>query len=156
FHDLLVDPGDPGRVLAATTAGLWASPDGGLSWEPRLAGRSWSGSPGAPGELLAGGEFGLHRSEDGGATWQRVPLASAPGGFDRVALPPGSGGGGAYAVRAGGGVGPLLGAGRTPGPPRRGLGGRRRPAPRSVWPRRPLVVGRPGGAAGGRQPPGGP
>ena len=92
FHDLLVDPGDPGRVLAATTAGLWASPDGGLSWEPRLAGRSWSVSRGASGELLAGGEFGLHRSEDGGATWQRVPLASAPGGFDRVALAHGSGG----------------------------------------------------------------
>src|SRR4029450_7363190 len=86
-----VAPGDPGRVLAAPRAGLWALPDGGLSWEPRLAGRSWSVSPGAPGELLAGGEFGLHRSEDGGATWQRVPLASAPGGFDRVALAHGSG-----------------------------------------------------------------
>jgi hypothetical protein len=107
FHDLLVDPRDPGRVLAATTAGLWASPDGGLSWEPRLAGRSWSVSRGAPGELLAGGEFGLHRSEDGGATWQRVPLASAPGSFDRVALAHGSGGEVTYVFAAGDGVGHL-------------------------------------------------
>ena len=107
FHDLLVDPEDPGRLLAATTAGLWASADGGLSWEPRLAGRSWAVSHGAAGELLAGGEFGLHRSEDGGATWQRVPLASAPGGFDRVAVAQGPGGQVAYVFAAGDGVGHL-------------------------------------------------
>ncbi|HET9008138.1 MAG TPA: hypothetical protein VFQ04_15615, partial [Actinomycetes bacterium] len=107
FHDLLVDHEDPGRVLAATTAGLWASLDGGLSWEPRLAGRSWSVSRGASGELLVGGEFGLHRSEDGGATWQRVPLASAPGGFDRVALAHGSGGEVTWVFAAGDGVGHL-------------------------------------------------
>jgi hypothetical protein len=107
FHDLLVDPEDPGRVLAATTAGLWASSDGGLSWEPRLAGRSWSVSHGASGELLAGGQFGLHRSEDGGATWQRVPLASAPGGFDRVAVAHDPGGQVTYVFAAGDGVGHL-------------------------------------------------
>ena len=115
FHDLLVDPGDPGRLLAATTAGLWASADGGHSWEPRLAGRSWSvsagGGPGEPGwaggELLAGGEHGLHRSEDGGATWRPVPLAAAPGGFDRVAVAHGPGGQLAYVFAAGDGVGHL-------------------------------------------------
>ncbi|HEX3211375.1 MAG TPA: hypothetical protein VH016_02310, partial [Actinomycetota bacterium] len=112
FHDLLVDPGDPGRLLAATTAGLWASADGGHSWEPRLAGRSWSvsagGVPGwAGGELLAGGEHGLHRSEDGGATWHQVPLAAAPGGFDRVAVAHGPEGQLAYVFAAGDGVGHL-------------------------------------------------
>ena len=107
FHDLLVDPEDPDRLLAATTAGLWASADGGLGWEPRLGGRSWSVSHGASGELLAGGEFGLHRSEDGGATWQRVPLASAPGGFDRVAVAHDPGGQVTYVFAAGDGVGHL-------------------------------------------------
>ena len=116
FHDLLVDPEDPGRLLAATTAGLWASADGGLSWAPRLAGRSWAVSHGAAGELLAGGEFGLHRSEDGGATWQRVPLASAPGGFDRVAVAQGPGGQVAYVFAAGDGVGHLWRRGHPGGP----------------------------------------
>jgi hypothetical protein len=107
FHDLLVDPGDPGRLLAATTAGLWASPDGGRSWERRLAGRSWSLSAGTGGELLAGGEFGLHRSEDGGATWRRVPLASAPASFDRVAVAHAPGGQVVCVFAAGDGVGHL-------------------------------------------------
>jgi hypothetical protein len=107
FHDLLVDPGDAGRLLAATTAGLWASPDGGRSWERRLAGRSWSVSAGTGGELLAGGEFGLHRSEDGGATWRRVPLASAPASFDRVAVAHAPGGQVVCVFAAGDGVGHL-------------------------------------------------
>jgi hypothetical protein len=107
FHDLLVDPGDPGRLLAATTAGLWASADGGHSWEPRLAGRSWAVSAGTGGELLAGGELGLHRSGDGGATWRPVPLAAAPGGFDRVAVAHGPGGQVVYVFAAGDGVGHL-------------------------------------------------
>jgi len=107
FFDLLVDPADPGRLLAATTAGLWASADGGAGWEPRLAGRSWAVSAGAGGELLAGGEHGLHRSEDGGATWRRVPLASAPDGFDRVAVAHATGGQVTYVFAAGDGVGHL-------------------------------------------------
>jgi hypothetical protein len=107
FFDLLVDPADPGRLLAATTAGLWASADGGVAWEPRLAGRSWAVSAGAGGELLAGGEHGLHRSEDGGVTWRPVPLASAPDGFDRVAIGRAAGGRVAYVFAHGEGVGHL-------------------------------------------------
>jgi hypothetical protein len=107
FHDLLVDPADGRRLLAATTAGLLASPDGGLRWERRLAGRSWSVSLGAGGELLAGGEHGLHRSGDGGTTWRRVPLPSPPGGFDRVAVAHAAAGGVAYVFAAGDGVGHL-------------------------------------------------
>ena len=107
FHDLLVDPGDAGRLLAATSAGLWASRDGGIAWERRLAGRAWAVSAGAGGELLAGGEHGVHRSEDGGATWRPVALASAPVGFDRVAVAHGAGGQVAYVFAAGDGVGHL-------------------------------------------------
>jgi hypothetical protein len=105
--DLLVDPNDPARLLAATTAGLWASADGGHSWEPRLGGRSWAVSAGPGGEVLAGGELGLHRSEDGGATWRPVPLEAAPDGFDRVAVAHGPGGQVAYVFAAGDGVGHL-------------------------------------------------
>jgi hypothetical protein len=108
--DLLVDPADPGRLLAATTVGLWASADGGTGWERRLAGRCWSVSAGGPdregGELLAGSEHGLYRSTDGGAAWRPVPLASAPAGFDRVAVAHGPAGV-AYVFAAGDGVGHL-------------------------------------------------
>jgi hypothetical protein len=105
--DLLVDPADPDRLLAATTAGLLGSTDGGTGWERRLAGRCWAVSGGAGGELLAGGELGLHRSEDGGATWRRLPLASAPERFDRVAIGHGANGRVAYVFAAGDGVGHL-------------------------------------------------
>jgi hypothetical protein len=106
-HDLLVDPWDGRRLLAATTAGLLASTDGGLGWERRLAGRSWAVSLGAGGELLAGGEHGLHRSGDGGTTWTRAALPAAPGGFDRVAVAHAAGGEVAYVFAAGDGVGHL-------------------------------------------------
>jgi hypothetical protein len=107
FFDLLVDPADPGRLLAATTGGLLASTDGGVGWERRLDGRCWAVSAGADGELLAGGELGLHRSEDGGATWRRLPLASAPQGFDRVAIARAAGSPVTYVFAAGDGVGHL-------------------------------------------------
>jgi photosystem II stability/assembly factor-like uncharacterized protein len=105
--DLLVAPADPDRLLAATTAGLLGSTDGGAGWERRLEGRCWAVSAGAGGELLAGGELGLHRSEDGGATWRRLPLASAPEGFDRIAIAHGAGGRVVYVFAAGDGVGHL-------------------------------------------------
>jgi photosystem II stability/assembly factor-like uncharacterized protein len=107
FFDLLVDPADPDRLLAATSAGLLGSTDGGAGWERRLAGRCWAVSAGAGGELLAGGELGLHRSEDGGATWRRLPLASAPEGFDRIAIAYGANGRVVYVFGAGDGVGHL-------------------------------------------------
>jgi photosystem II stability/assembly factor-like uncharacterized protein len=106
-NHLLIDPGDPDRLVAATTGGLLRSADGGRSWEPRLPGRSWAVSAGPDGEVLAGGELGLHRSEDGGATWSPVPLEAAPEGFERVAVAHAPGGGVAYVFAAGDGVGHL-------------------------------------------------
>ena len=106
-NDLLVDPGDPDRLLAATTGGLLGSADGGRSWEPRLDGRSWAVSAGPDGELLAGGELGLHRSVDGGAAFTPVPLEAAPDGFERVAVAHARGSGVAYVFAAGDGVGHL-------------------------------------------------
>jgi hypothetical protein len=115
-NDLLVDPGDADRLLAATTGGLLHSADGGRSWEQWLAGRSWAISAGPGGELLAGGELGLHRSLDGGATWSPVPLEAAPDGFERVAVAHAPGGGVAYVFAAGDGVGHLWRRERPDGP----------------------------------------
>src|SRR4029450_495798 len=39
-NDLLVDPGYPGRLLAATTGGLMGSNDGGRAWGAPVGGRS--------------------------------------------------------------------------------------------------------------------
>ena len=153
-HDLLVDPGDAGRLLAATTTGLWASADGGRSWAPRLAGRCWSVAAGAGGELLAGGEFGLHRSEDGGAgggcRWRRPRPPSSgsrspspPAARSGTCSPPGTGSGTCGAASTPAGRSSRSSPGRPPQPPGlarvrvrgrprrpgRGLAGGRRPAP---------------------------
>ena len=181
FHDLLVDPGDAGRLLAATTAGLWASADGGRSWErrgwPAGAGR-WS--PGRAASCSPAASSGCTGPRTAGPTWRRVPLASAPAGFDRVAVAHAPGGQVAYVFAAGDGVGHLwrrehaggpfepvkppadlhsrqawhaLGVRGRPRRPGGRLAGRRRPAPGRPRPRRPLVVGRPDGPAGRGQPP---
>jgi hypothetical protein len=115
FHDLAVLPG--GRLLAATTTGLWESADQGESWRGRLAGPVWDlapANPGGDGELLAGCAAGLCRSVDGTA-WTPVPLPAAPSGFDRVAVCH-SPGGGAWVFAAGDGVGHLWHRERAGGP----------------------------------------
>jgi hypothetical protein len=124
FDRLVVDPGT-GRLLAATTAGLYESADRGDSWIRRLAGPVWdlslaatwqdagtapwrggavTGSGG--GEVLAGCAAGLCRSGDGGANWVAVLLPSAPSAFDRVAVCHGPAGA-AWVFAAGDGVGHL-------------------------------------------------
>jgi hypothetical protein len=118
FHDLAVLPG--GRLLAATTSGLWESADGGGSWSRRLAGQVWdlslagAGGAGQDGELLAGCAAGLCRSGDGTA-WTPVPLPAAPSGFERVAVYH-TAGGGAWVFAAGDGVGHLWRRERAGGP----------------------------------------
>jgi len=101
FHDLAVLP--DGRLLAATSTGLYESDDRGASWTRRLAGQVWALSP--AGEILAGCATGLCRSDDGTA-WAPVPLPAAPSGFERVAVCHAAGGV-AYVFAAGDGVGHL-------------------------------------------------
>ena len=101
FHDLAVLP--DGRLLAATSTGLYESDGRGASWTRRLAGQVWDLSP--AGEILAGCATGLCRSDDGTA-WTPVPLPAAPSGFERVAVCHAAGGV-AYVFAAGDGVGHL-------------------------------------------------
>jgi hypothetical protein len=118
FHDLAALPG--GRLLAATSTGLYGSVDRGGSWTRRLGGPVWDLSlaggsgPGGDGELLAGCAAGLCRSGDGTA-WAPVPLPAAPSGFDRVAVCH-TAGGGAWVFAAGDGVGHLWHRERAGGP----------------------------------------
>jgi hypothetical protein len=109
FHGLAALPG--GRLLAATTTGLYESVDRGASWTRRLGGQVWDLSPaggngpGEEGELLAGCASGLCRSGDGTA-WAPVALPAAPSSFERVAVCHAAGGG-AWVFAAGDGVGHL-------------------------------------------------
>jgi hypothetical protein len=110
FHDLAVLPG--GRLLAATTTGLYESGDRGVSWTRRLGGQVWDLSP--AGEVLAGCTAGLCRSDDGTA-WTHVPLPAAPSRFERVAVCHAAGGA-AWVFAAGDGVGHLWRRDRPGGP----------------------------------------
>jgi hypothetical protein len=107
FSALLVDPVDPGRLLAATTAGVLLSTDAGATWARRLPGPAWDLSAGPAGEVLAGCRAGLCRSTDAGTTWELVGLPSSPSAFERVAVCAAADGRVAYAFAAGDGVGHL-------------------------------------------------
>lgn len=70
----------PGRLLAGTDLGLYASRDGGLSWTPIDLPAAWgrrgvnalASHPSRPNALFAGTDGGLFWSSDGGVTWRHV------------------------------------------------------------------------------------
>lgn len=72
-YGLWVDVDDPQRVVAGTNAGVYASGDGGGSWQiVGLPGRSvyaLAASPAKPGALFAGTADGLFYTTDGGMNW---------------------------------------------------------------------------------------
>jgi photosystem II stability/assembly factor-like uncharacterized protein len=92
-HAVREIPGRPGALLAATSNGVWASGDGGKSWEAKGTGldpvvRAVAACPDQPDFLLAGASAPssaddpapiskLFESKDGGKTWVRV-LKSFP------------------------------------------------------------------------------
>jgi photosystem II stability/assembly factor-like uncharacterized protein len=78
FGRILVNPGDPARLVAADAgAGPVESADGGRTWR-RLGGLasatwvSWAG--GDPTRLVASGPGGAARSPDGGRSWEALVL----------------------------------------------------------------------------------
>ena len=82
FYDLVVDPGNPATLLAATTGGFFVSTDRGATWTRRRAQPCWSVSlhpaGGAAGEILATFSDGLFRSTNRGVTFAAVTLPQAP------------------------------------------------------------------------------
>src|SRR5215217_707625 len=108
FHTILPDPRDGDHVLAAlSTGGVYATSDGGESWEPSNTGVKAEFFPGErnypefgqcvhkvardaadPDRLYLQNHGGVYRSDDGGSSWQDI----APGlptefGFAMVAHP---------------------------------------------------------------------
>jgi hypothetical protein len=114
FYDLVVDPLNGSHLLAATTAQLAESLDGGATWTVRRGQRTWdlsmhpavAGNPGSTREVFAACGDGLFRSTDGGTSWSGVALPGLVGAVTRmeVAHAP-SNGAVVFAVAAtGGGV----------------------------------------------------
>jgi photosystem II stability/assembly factor-like uncharacterized protein len=96
FFKLLVDPADGNHLLAATTNGLYETPDGGTTWNRRRGPRTWDVSrhpevptnPPAGREVFAACADGLFRSTNGGTSWTAVTLPGLPAGFvpDRMVV----------------------------------------------------------------------
>ena len=107
LHTVLVHPEDPDRLLVAiSTAGVYASDDGGGSWRAANAGISvpfLPGSPtpefgqcvhkvardaGDPERLYLQHHGGIYRSDDGGGSWTSMTgIAGMDFGFPVVAHP---------------------------------------------------------------------
>ena len=77
-RDITVDPEQPGRVIAASRSGIFASHDGGVTWQglsyPPVATLEWTVAaidPVNPSRVIAGTNWNgvLVSSADGGASW---------------------------------------------------------------------------------------
>jgi hypothetical protein len=93
FHDIDVDPTnadhtDADRLLAATTAGLFLSIDGGEVWELLVGRLTWclSRHPTRGAEVFAATASGLVHSIDGGTSWTQVDLPDGAASYVRMAV----------------------------------------------------------------------
>jgi photosystem II stability/assembly factor-like uncharacterized protein len=92
FYELAVDPLNNKHILAATTAGLFESSDGGLTFTSRRSQRTWSVSihpvvatnPNSTKEIFAGCSDGVFRSTNGGTAWSRVSLPGGQRRYERI------------------------------------------------------------------------
>ncbi|WP_330179934.1 hypothetical protein OHB26_26365 [Nocardia sp. NBC_01503] len=85
FYQLLVDPRDSGRLLAATTGGMYTSDDAGSTWIRRHPECTWSMALGRA-EILAASSDGVWQSGYDAKTFKRVRLEGAPSRFTRLAV----------------------------------------------------------------------
>ncbi len=90
FYDLVIDPQNSLRMIAATTGGLYTSVDGGRNWTARRYQRTWSLaywlSSQTNAQILAARTDGLYSSIDDGVTWTQVTLSGASAWFNRLAV----------------------------------------------------------------------
>lgn len=92
FFDLLVDPLDGSRLWAATSDGLFASTDGGETWQSHHGEMTFDlsieaadpGNPSAPRELLAGCRDGILQSEASSGAWQPLDVPGLPQLLNRM------------------------------------------------------------------------
>jgi photosystem II stability/assembly factor-like uncharacterized protein len=100
LHSIVPDANDPKRIwVAISSAGVFHSPDGGITWEPRNRGTRADYLPeeqrypefgqcvhclvqaqGLPDRLYQQNHCGMYRSDDGGRNWQSIE-AGLPSSF---------------------------------------------------------------------------
>ena len=100
LHSLVLHPHDPSRIWAGiSTAGVFATSDGGATWEPRNRGTRADFmpeghrhpevgqcvhclvmAPGMPARLYQQNHCGMYRSDDGGRNWDSIE-AGLPSSF---------------------------------------------------------------------------
>jgi hypothetical protein len=93
FFQIIVDPANSKHILAATYRGLYASTDGGSTFQATtLLGTVWdiSMQPGGgpTSEVLAATDSGLWASADSGQTWAAAAIAlpNAPANWERLGV----------------------------------------------------------------------
>lgn len=115
-NTVLVDPGQPDTVYAATLNGLYKTTNGAASWFrigqalPDQMMTAMDVEPSAPGILYVAGRQGVFKSVDGGATWQEKNEGLASLNIRSLAVSPvdpktvylGTNGSGLYRSRDGG------------------------------------------------------
>jgi photosystem II stability/assembly factor-like uncharacterized protein len=92
FYDLVIDPLNSKNLLAATTAGLFRSTNGGKAWQQRRAQVTWdlsmhpptAANPNSVKEIFAACQDGLFRSTNGGSSWSSVSLPGASSAWERI------------------------------------------------------------------------
>jgi photosystem II stability/assembly factor-like uncharacterized protein len=96
-RDIVVDPSEPGRVIAAARSGIFASHNGGNDWEglnyPELFSSEWEAvaiDPNDPQHLLASNNWtnALAQSTNGGHTWRIVKDLDGKVGWRSIAFAP--------------------------------------------------------------------
>lgn len=78
-YSLALAPGKPGRLFIGTRQGVWASEDGGLTWQPRTRAvtdmqkvTSLLVDAASPDTVYAGSWQRAYRSDDGGRSWRGI------------------------------------------------------------------------------------
>jgi len=93
FHCLSVDPADPQNVFLGTSSGVYASQDGGETWQPCGLGQAIKdiavgGTGGKWGYVISWGDA-VYRSSDGGNTW--ITVLEDVGALHTLSVDPGDG-----------------------------------------------------------------
>ncbi len=110
-YDVAMHPSNPSEALAATSAGVMLSRDGGLSWNHCVKGLPWKGwfnsavyDPARPGRAYVTEVGRIYETSDGGSTWSHFDSKGLEEVWIRALIPGGTALGSLMAVSQSRGV----------------------------------------------------